>query len=85
MSRVSSVVAHKSKWLTVTTQFMQLIRFSHTIFALPFALLATVPAGLTLFPVACQPAPCVLFCSEATLFYDRKHLYAWNVKTTHDL
>ena len=41
MSGVSSVIAHKSKWLTVTTQFMQLIRFSHTIFALPFALLAT--------------------------------------------
>ena len=52
MSGASSVKAHKSKWLTVTTQFMQLIRFSHTIFALPFALLATAWAYVVPLPTS---------------------------------
>lgn len=31
----------KSRWLTTASHYMHLIRFSHTLFALPFALLAT--------------------------------------------
>ena len=41
MSSTSVVCADKNRWLTITTHYMQLIRFSHTLFALPFALLAT--------------------------------------------
>ena len=39
-----------SSWLRITTQYMQLIRFSHTIFALPFALLATAWAYVIPLP-----------------------------------
>lgn len=33
--------SNESGWLAITKHYLQLIRFSHTIFALPFALLAT--------------------------------------------
>jgi len=41
MSVASAVDSKKEGLLTTSTHFMSLIRFSHTIFALPFALLAT--------------------------------------------
>ena len=50
MSNVSSVRVGKSNWLMITTHYMQLIRFSHTIFALPFALLATAWAYVVPLP-----------------------------------
>ncbi len=41
MSSAAVSNSNKLGWLAITTHYVQLIRFSHTIFALPFALLAT--------------------------------------------
>ncbi len=50
MSSTSVVGTDKIRWLTTTTHYMQLIRFSHTLFALPFALLATAWAYVIPLP-----------------------------------
>lgn len=50
MSSTSVVSTDKNRWLTITTHYMQLIRFSHTLFALPFALLATAWAYVIPLP-----------------------------------
>ena len=50
MSSTSVVCADRNRWLTITTHYMQLIRFSHTLFALPFALLATAWAYVIPLP-----------------------------------
>jgi 4-hydroxybenzoate polyprenyltransferase len=39
-----------ASWLTTATLYMQMIRFSHTVFALPFALLATAWAYVVPLP-----------------------------------
>ncbi len=41
MSSASVSESKRLGWIEITSRYMQLIRFSHTIFALPFALLAT--------------------------------------------
>jgi 4-hydroxybenzoate polyprenyltransferase len=46
MSVASAVDSKNEGWLATSKHFMHLIRFSHTIFALPFALLATAWAYL---------------------------------------
>ncbi len=50
MSSTSVVGTDKIRWLTISTHYMQLIRFSHTLFALPFALLATAWAYVIPLP-----------------------------------
>ncbi len=50
---MNSVAVSSSKetgWFTITKHYLQLIRFSHTIFALPFALLATAWAYVVPLP-----------------------------------
>ncbi len=56
MSNVSSVRVDKNNWFRITTYYLQLIRFSHTIFALPFALLATAWAYVVPLPASGQSA-----------------------------
>ena len=50
MSGASISNTSNISWVATVTQFMQLIRFSHTIFALPFALLATAWAYVVPLP-----------------------------------
>lgn len=50
MNSTSVMSNEKIRWLTITTHYMQLIRFSHTLFALPFALLATAWAYVIPLP-----------------------------------
>ena len=41
MNSATVASSQEAGWFTITKHYLQLIRFSHTIFALPFALLAT--------------------------------------------
>ncbi len=50
MSSATVSNSKNSGWLAITSHFMQLIRFSHTVFALPFALLATAWAYVVPLP-----------------------------------
>lgn len=50
MSDLSLPANARPNWLKITTHYMELVRFSHTIFALPFALLATAWAFVVPLP-----------------------------------
>jgi 4-hydroxybenzoate polyprenyltransferase len=50
MSDTAALKANRSQWTTKVTHYLELIRFSHTIFALPFALLATAWAFVVPLP-----------------------------------
>ena len=50
MSDLTMHTNARPKWLTTATHYMELIRFSHTIFALPFALLSTAWAFVVPLP-----------------------------------
>jgi 4-hydroxybenzoate polyprenyltransferase len=52
MSNATTLVSDNPSWKTTIGHYLSLIRFSHTIFALPFALLATAWAYVVPLPVA---------------------------------
>ncbi len=82
-TRTSSFLTHLRQWLS-------LIRFSHTVFALPFAALATVMAFATPLPSGDRPLfrirdligilLCMVFARSAAMAFNRLVDHRWDAK-----